>query len=321
MILRETPLDQIDFSDQTFTFSYFNSVTALEQSIQQVGLLHPVFLQERPGSESVRIVSGLKRLQALKNLGYRQVSAQIYDVREQDDFEIFRVHLSENASFRQFNEVERARIIDKLINPFQIPSAKVSRDFLPLIGLGTNPKVIERYLPLVRLPENIQSALAADVIGVEMATEMGRLAGADQTLFFNLCLNLKLGKNRQRELFNLFQDLARMSGSSLTGVAEKIQLEKILGEEIPTPVQTERVKLALKQLRFPRLTEVEENFKQILKKFKLPPQLSLAPYPFFEEAQFTIKFDFRDRAELEKRIAVLRRISQNPAIADLEKLT
>lgn len=321
MILREIRIDNIDFADQTFTYSGFTDLTALEQSIQEVGLIHPVFLQERAGTDKVRIVAGLKRLLALRNLEIRQVLAQVYEANENDDFELFRRHLFENASFRQFNDVERARIINKLIHQFQTPVAEVTRDFLPRLGLGINPKVIERYLPLVQLHEDIQAALAADVIGVEMATEIGRLPDHDQIFFFELCLKLKLGKNRQREILNLFQDLAKMSDSSLTAIAEKIQLEKILQEDVPTPVRTDRVKLALKQLRFPRLTEVEDHFKIILKKFKLPPQISLTPFPFFEENRFTVKFDFRNRAELEKLIAGLRRLAQNPALDDLENLT
>jgi len=217
--------------------------------------------------------------------------------------------------------VERARIIAKLIHQFQVPVAEVARDFLPRLGLGANPKVIERYLPLVQLPEDIQAVVAADVIGVEMATEIGRLPDGDQMLFFDLCLKLKLGKNRQRELLNLFHDLAKMSGTSLMAIAEKIQLEKILNEDVPTPIQTDRVKLALKQMRFPKLSEVEDHFKIILKKFKLPPQISLTPYPFFEENRFSVKFDFRNRAELEKMVAGLRRLAQNPALDDLENLT
>ena len=279
-------------------------------------------MQENPDSAFHRVVSGFQRLLALKNLEYKQVSAQIYTAGEKTDFELFQAHLSENASFRNFNDVERANIIDKLVNQFQLPELEVSRNYLPLIGLGTNPKVIRRYLPLVLLPDYIKEALATEVIGVEMASEIGRLSEVDQTFFFDLCLTLKLGKNRQKEFLHLFQDISGMFDDTLSGVANKIQLKKILSDDsVPTPVRTERVRMSLKRLRYPQLTEVEENFQQILKKFKLPPKMVLTPFPFFEEAQFTIKFDFQDRAELEKKIAALTQIAQNPAMEDLKNLT
>lgn len=108
----------------------------------------------------------------------------------------------------------------------------------------------------------------------------------------------------------------------LAAVAEKIELEKILSDDtVPTPVQTDRVRTGLKRLRYPQLTKTEENFRIILKKFKLPPKMILTPYPFFEEAQFSLKFEFRNRDDLEKKIAALQRMADNPAFIELDQLT
>ena len=204
---------------------------------------------------------------------------------------------------------------------FDVAEPEIIATYLPLLGLGANPKVLARYRKLVQLAPVIQTAVAEDFIGVELAARMNDLPPADMEMFYSLCQQLKLGKNRQREFFNLLHDLSRMKKSTFDELLKTIHFDQIFATDEPVSAKLERVRLGLRYLRFPRLTEIEEEFKNISKALKLPAKIKLTPYPYFEEARYTLQFDFDSRKTLERRLADLQKMMENPAFKDLENLT
>ena len=68
------PIDQIDFDDQTYVFTYESNLSPIISSIEKVGLINPTILEQRL-DKNYRIVSGIKRILALQHLKIDQLLA------------------------------------------------------------------------------------------------------------------------------------------------------------------------------------------------------------------------------------------------------
>ena len=322
MKTEEIPLELIDLTDQTYIFTFYPRFDQLEQSVRAVGFLYPIILETIVPQSKYRIVAGSQRVKVAQQAGFQQILAQVYAVAERTPLELFEMNLFENLSHRTLNPIEQAMIIDKLLNQFQLPRTTVIQKFLPVLGTGANPQLIDRYLALLPLEMPIKIALAEDILGIDLAQKLSTLRQPDRSIFFNLCLELRLGKNRQKEFLNLFHDLAQLYNCSFQEIGERINLAALNQDDSgPTPLQAERVRAALRKLRLPHLSAVETQFQSILKKLKLPREIELTPYPYFEEASFTVKFSFQSVADFKQKLKILTRVSKNPAFEELEHLT
>ena len=319
MNIVDVSLNKIDRADQKFLYSCGNENETLIQSIKAVGILQPLQLQLKSDGK-YRIIRGFRRFDAAVKLALPEVPATIVDSSE-NDFDLYVKSIHANTSQRNLNAMEQATIIDQLLQQFDVKEAEIITTYLPLLGLGANPKVLARYRGLIHLAPIIQKAVIDDFIGVELAARMNDLPPADMETFYTVCRQLKLGKNRQREFFNLLHDLSRMKKSSFEKLLQAINFDEIFTTDQLVSVKLERVRLGLRYLRFPRLTEVEEEFKRLSKELKLPAKIKLTPYPYFEEARYTLQFDFDSRKTLERRLADLQKMMTNPAFDALEKLT
>src|SRR4030067_786230 len=122
-------LQQINLSDQTFSVNFMPDLERLRHSIQEVGLIHPVFLRET--STQYQIVSGFRRIFAFQELGYHEIDSRRFGEGELEDLSLFTVSLHENLTTRGFNSVEKAIVLEKLFDYFKIDPPVVIKEFLP----------------------------------------------------------------------------------------------------------------------------------------------------------------------------------------------
>lgn len=322
MKIQNIKTDQIDQTDQTFGYTFNRDGEQLEASIRKMGVLQPVKLQPISETSLYRIITGFQRVQTANKLKIKEIPAIVFDEQGPKTLDFFTQSIHENSLTRIFNPVEIALALSKLVQQFQVPENDIVENYFPLLGLGKNNRLLSRYLQILELDESIKIALAADLLGIEMAQRLTELSEADRKLIFSVFESLKLGKNRQREILNFFRDIANLKEVSYVQIGHQINLDKILNDEsLQTPLKTEAIRTALYRLRYPRLSEVETKYQEIIKRLKVPASVKIVPFPFFEETRFSIQFNFRNQAELQKRVKALSRMADDPAVDELTKLT
>ena len=149
---RTIALKRIDSSAQTLRSSE-GDVSDLKNSIARYGLLHPILVRHAPsnGETDFQVVSGRRRLQALKQLGIQQITCQVTNVPDKEAFEIA---LSENLQRRQLDPVEEALAFQHYLKVCRW--GKV-RDLEKKIG--KSEEYINHRLKLLELPEEILSMI------------------------------------------------------------------------------------------------------------------------------------------------------------------
>ena len=80
-------------------------INDLTKSIAQQGLLQPIIVRTKSGTDFFEIVAGNRRYEACKSLGWRKI---VCHVLELDDREAFEVTLIENIQRENLNPIEEA---------------------------------------------------------------------------------------------------------------------------------------------------------------------------------------------------------------------
>lgn len=319
--LTEISIDQIEFSDRTYIFTFESPISNLIGSIKKIGLLYPPML-EKKGDNYYRIISGFKRILALKHLKVVKFLANVFDTSDHEpDLDLFLLNLYENLATRNLNIIEKSTILYKLTTLFKLSDDQVMKQFLPLLDLSENRIVLDRFLKLTQLEDNLKIAVVEDFISIEMAIALLDRSFPERQAIFNLFQQLKLGKNRQKEFFGLLTAITEIESIAIDKLLHDGEVQNLLSNNrILLPRKTEHLKKILMTRRYPLYTAIEKNFQTIKKDLKLPPNLILRPPPFFEGDRYTIEFSFKNQLDFKKIVTLLKSIDEQNKLAELESL-
>jgi len=300
------PLQQIDLSDDTFSVSYLPDVQKLRSSIEEIGLIQPVFLREKSGG--YQIVCGFRRISVMKELGKSEIESKVFEEKEMDEFQFFSLSLHENLTTRGFNTVEKAIALDKLIHRFQMDPDIVLQTFLPLFLLEPNEKILNTFLSLAQMEEETKAYVLKEEVSRSNIRKFAALNPGDRIAILSLISLLKLGENRLREILTLLEEISRRNQNRVREIVQRPEIKAVLSQKELTPSQkTERVKKILVDLRYPKMHQLEEEFEKKKKGLNLPSSVTLHHQPFFEGRGLRVQFQFETMEEYK---AVLSTLSQ-----------
>ena len=300
------PLQQIDLSDDTFSVSYLPDVQKLRSSIEEIGLIQPVFLREKSGG--YQIVCGFRRISVMKELGKSEIESKVFEEKEMDEFQFFSLSLHENLTTRGFNTVEKAIALDKLIHRFQMDPDIVLQTFLPLFLLEPNEKILNTFLSLAQMEEETKAYVLKEEVSRSNIRKFAALNPGDRIAILSLISLLKLGENRLREILTLLEEISRRNQNRVREIVQRPEIQAVLSQKELTPSQkTERVKKILVDLRYPKMHQLEEEFEKKKKGLNLPSSVTLHHQPFFEGRGLRVQFQFETMEEYK---AVLSTLSQ-----------
>ncbi len=317
--LHTLPLERLDIGDTTYRYSTTAPENALIASIKKIGLVNPIVVQ--PVEKKYRIVTGFKRAAVLFTLGEKECPAFV-STESDVSFDLFMLAVQENLSVRFLNPIELAQILHKLSSIFFMDEETITKEVLPQLGYGRNPRVLQLYRGLQHLSEAWQNALIRDQVPIDFAHEMLRQSVETQDKMWQVISDFRLGKNRQREFFALLSDVAQIQNQSFVELAESEPITKIQCDEKLTPSQkTERLKAWLWEQRYPRYSQVKANFETMLRAARLPQNCFMQSPPYFEGDTYSAGFSFSSVAEFEDNMAALKRALENGTIKSILDLT
>lgn len=303
-LIQKIPLQQIDLSDDTFSVNYLPDLHRLRSSIQDAGLIQPVLLRKNSGG--YQIVCGFRRLSVMKELGKSEIESRVFEEKEMDEFQLFSLSLHENLTTRGFNAVEKAIALDKLVHRFQIHPTAVIKTFLPAFSLEPNEKILNTYLSLAQMEDEIKTYVLKEEVSRSNIRRLSTLTPDNRMALLSLISPLKLGENRLREILTLLEETSRRNQSTVKEIAGRPEIQAILSQKELTPSQkTERVKKALSGLRYPKLNQLEKEFEKKRKDLNLPSNILLHHPPFFEGKGLKIEFQFESMEEFQAILSAL----------------
>jgi ParB family transcriptional regulator, chromosome partitioning protein len=168
----------------------------LASSIRKHGLIQPVTVRYL-GQKRFELISGERRLRAIKLAGLSEIPAYI---REANDEEIISFALIENIQREDLNPLEIALGYQRLIDECNYTQSEVAEK------VGKNRSTITNMLRLLQLPDFIQAALRDESISSGHARCIVNVKNeADQRKILKLILTKSLSVRQTEELVKSFE--------------------------------------------------------------------------------------------------------------------
>ena len=317
--LEMVQLSQIDSNDRLFQISLpWLPLGELIRSIRRTGILSPLHLHRLSPGE-FRIISGFRRHTAAGRTGLQQVPCFV--TSNDDTLRLFRQALEDNLTSRALHPLEKGAAVSKLRRTFQVSDQLLLGQYLPLLGIPADRFHLQRYLNLASLPQSLQTAITKN-LQPETALKLPRWTNEEQDFFITLVSKFRLGKNKQRRLFSLLDEIRALlrnsafspdqSGSSVATIwhtSGAAQVEQ--NEGLPLPERYDQALGRLLQLRFPHLSEYETRYSALKAELKLPSQIQLHAPPYFEGSQIRVSFSAGNSEEFSSLMEKLREIGKS----------
>jgi ParB family chromosome partitioning protein len=149
---RKLPIAQIEPNpDQPRQYFEPQALAELAESIKAHGILQPMLVRPHPqASGRYQIVAGERRYQAARSVGLKEVPVVVWEL---DDAQALELALVENVMREDITPLEEARSLQRLIDTFGYSYAKLGE------RLGKNKAYVDHRVRLLKMPEEIQTAL------------------------------------------------------------------------------------------------------------------------------------------------------------------
>jgi ParB family transcriptional regulator, chromosome partitioning protein len=124
----------------------------LAQSIRDHGLIEPLVVRRRDGSDLLEIVAGERRWRAAQRAGLREVTVVVRDVSAREAFELA---LIENVQREDLDPIEFAEALQRLIEEHDYSQESLAQ------RVGKDRSTITNALRLLKLPELVRAKVIA----------------------------------------------------------------------------------------------------------------------------------------------------------------
>ena len=239
-------------------------------------------------------------------MGYSEIDSRSYCEQELDERSLFFVSIHENLTTRGFNTVEKAMALEKLVYRFKIDPSVLIKEFLPLFDLETNEKILNTFLSLAQMEEDVKRYILREKVSRSNLRRLAALSVEDRKAALPLLTSLKLGENHLREMLTLLGEISKRDHCRVMDVVGHSELQAVLSHpEFTSTQKTERVKKVLLNLRYPRMNQLQEQFEKKKRDLTLPSNISLNHPPFFEGKGIRMGFQFQSIEEYQSILSSL----------------
>jgi len=316
-VLTKIGIDAIDSRDHTFSMTFHPDLEILRRSINHVGLLQPITVRQKSRGSGYQVISGFKRLTVCEQLGLREVEAFSFAKLELADLEGFHMGLYENLAIRKLNLIEKSMVIEKLMRRFGLSREVIARDYMPTLGLQPGRRILAKMSQLVQLRPEIKRYIVEEGVSLENAIGLLEFSREDQVEIAGLVSELKLGENKLKEVLTFLREISLRDGLTMMEMVRG-EIGELASDVALSKIQkTHRVRRRLREMRYPQLTQLEEDFRGKLKGLGLTPGISLQPPPYFEGDTFRLQFGFRNAGEFKAILSKLMEASERSELGEM----
>jgi hypothetical protein len=134
---------------------------------------------------------------------------------------------------------------------------------------------------------------------------------ADQAAFWELVQELQLGENHLRDFLDWCEEIVLRDGGTVVSLLSKPELRQPFEAKLGRNDKLKLVKDALRKIRYPRLSRVEENLRAAVKALDLGGRVQISFPPSLEGDDITVVIKARSVKELSESVErLLRRLDE-----------
>jgi hypothetical protein len=307
-------LSEVDWDDDSCLISYGPLPDKLILSIRAVGLIQPPLLQ-RKKSGLFRIVCGSRRLAVCREFDIDPSPVRVLS-ETLPRWTCLRMAIYDNSAQRIMNPVEKSLILAKLGEFLEDP--ELIAEYMPLLDLEPNPKLLGCYLNLLNLEKPVLNSLAQGTLNERIGFALADLNHVDRLALFEFFNEFPFSVSVQREIIETVKEVARRDNLSPPQVLDSKEIRKLReAQERPLRQRAQQMRQALQIKRAPRLTARRERFAKETRELGLPSGVRLVPPPYFEGPRWSLECTFARADELAERLRDVAHLADQPGFQRL----
>lgn len=307
-------LELIDLQDSTCIVTAGRDPGELARLLARTGMLQPVVLAPRE-DDRYRVVCGYRRTCAAAQVGWPEVPALLLPGGTAET-RMVELAIVDNAAHRQWNALEQARAVEKLLG--HVRPAEVTQHWLPLLGLPPTGRALARAQALAGLNAPAQQALLSGQLAPKSAERLSAFSAADQEALCAVLARVHLSVSAQAEVINAWADIMRRDKLTAAQVAADPAVQEVLAApDISPGPRGEQLRTVVRARRYPRLAAKQRWFGDLKKKLQPGPGLELMPPPGFEGTTYCVRIGFSRPEELARGAARAAALAHTPEMGRL----
>lgn len=142
-------------------------------------------------------------------------------------------------------------------------------------------------------------------------------AEPDQAALWELVQALQLGENHLRDFLDWCEEIALRDGNTVAAFLARPELRRPLTAQLGRNDKLKAVKDALRKLRYPRLSQLEEELRLAVKALDLGGRVQVSFPPSLEGEDITVTITARNAKELDEHVTRVRQRLEDGAIQRL----
>lgn len=301
IISQPVVLSNIDDSPGPCCMSFGFDLNPLIQSIERVGLINPPLLK-RDSQGSITIITGYRRIKALKSLKADRAGCRVLSGDNILPIECLLLNLHDNLAVRKLNDVEKGMVLARLI--LWIKTLEIVERYMPLLGLPSNKATLSSYL---RLEEEMgfraKESIVQGQLSLRNAMMLLDIDSISRSSIIDLISNIKLTVNQQRQLIDYTVDLAHIEGTSISDILDDRSVKRINSDTRMNNPQKGRALIRyLRMRRYPSVSKAEREFKKMVSKLNLGKMVRIDHSPSFESPYYRLEVLFKDGPSLREKL-------------------
>lgn len=300
-------LSDMDDAHGPCAMSFGFELAPLCESIQEIGLVHPPCIVKE-GKGQIAIVTGYRRILALKQLGWSKVACEDVSSALRSPLERLLFAFHENRAARAFNPVEKGMILKRL-EPL-LGKEEVLNRFMPLLSLPSHEGTLRFYVELAGMKRQCLDALASGRLSLNAARLLLDLKPDSAECAFQTLSKLALNFNQQVQFIDMMNDLSEINRKSFSRILDEDPLRAVLASDhLNTPQKAKKLLEELRSLRYPRWQNAEQRFRKRLDRLSLPEGTRIDHPSYFEAPGYRLEVRFRDGESLTRKLQHLAQVS------------
>jgi ParB/RepB/Spo0J family partition protein len=294
MKIEQVLLNNIDMTSENYErylFRYGRDSDVVKESIIKVGLINSVILKKRLDADGAyTVVSGYQRIRACQKLGWERIEAKVIDGL--NDEEILLLVLHDNLSSRGFNEIEKAIVLKKFLD-IGYAYDRLMAEIAPLLEIPPNKNIIDKYISILRLDNEIKQSVASSELELEKAFLLVTLDDVERDVVYRFLFKESITNiNEAKETIRNLLDLKLIKRLEIAELLSSSEISHILSDSKSNKRQKgEKICRLIKSMRNPSISTKEDEFDKSCRAMRLDNDVRINHSRFFEgdEIRITLK--------------------------------
>ncbi|NDV24588.1 ParB N-terminal domain-containing protein [Desulfovibrio sp. JC022] len=276
-------------------------VEKLIPSLKKHGQLVPVLAVEDSGKKL--LVAGRARVAAAEKLG---MDVLVRYIDAADDISKAVLHLEENGA-RAADEF--LKLVTMRFFSARMDAADLPKTVAPLLGLKPKSRDMKFWLDWMELEPEFDELLGLGHIPLAAVSVLSKLDETDRAALVRFFEKLSWSRSNAVNFLTWLYETSRRENKSIADLVSVPAFESAGESESPKDAVSRFCKAA-KELRYPRLSELEKTHNKIVSEVCAGTKWRVEPVGNFETGEVLIQTRFKNREMMDKAMADLESISK-----------